>query len=221
MTKKKLIAVILAFACLATTQTKATVTINLDMGFFYDQYTNIVASNAIALLVADTSGLGLAGLTNLAWNSSLTVGAPLTLESGMTTNLILGKWNIKDTSTYDGYLMNAVNSLLLTPPLATGEGLYIMWFPTLTLTSSQPGVGTYYGVYRDTNSVPLDGAQPWVIPNDGSTVTLQAFTPDIEGGNTPISSLLAKYQTIPEPSAFALVGLGLAGMLVLRRRRRS
>jgi|GEM_PF-3600810 len=40
--------------------------------------------------------------------------------------------------------------------------------------------------------------------------------------STPYGDMpYVKLSVVPEPSAFALVGLGLAGMLVLRRRRRS
>ena len=168
-------------------------------GDLEDQNGAITSSNAIALLVVDTSGLGLAGLTNLAPNSSLSVGSQLTDTGGTAVAQIIGKFVITDSSGQDGLLGAAVSGLALDPPLATGQNLWLLWFPALTSSSTQPGNGTYFGVYRDPNTTPIDGGQPWVIPSDGSTVDLNALSPS-EGGNTSQSDLAAKYRTIGSSS---------------------
>lgn len=190
---KKLSAIATLVACMMIHQAAATVTILVSVADLQDQNGALTGSNAIALLVADTSGLGLAGLTNLAVDSSLALGAQLTQTGGTPVGQIVGKWTIAASSLQNGMLTDVAH-LTLDPPLASGQNLWLLWFPSLTSSSTQPGSGTYFGVYRDPNSPPIDGGEPWVIPSDGSTVTLAAHSTS-QGGNTPQSSLRANYRT--------------------------
>src|SRR5438552_4190437 len=92
---KKLSAIVIVATCLIAYEARATVVINMAVGDLQDQLGNITPSNSIAILVSDTTGLGLAGgVTNLAANSGLTLGGNLTIQGGGVGDQIIGKWRI-------------------------------------------------------------------------------------------------------------------------------
>jgi hypothetical protein len=215
---KKLVTVIVAVSCLAAYQAKAGILMNFGVGDLTDQTSTLVNDNAIALIVANTSGLGLAGgVNNLAGTSSLVVGTDLTIQGGGVGDLILGKANITASSGQTGYFGGTSGAWTLgLQGLAAGETVYVMWFPSLTMASTSPGAGTFYGAL--TNPGPLDSGQAWVIPADGQTTELDANNAN-EGGTYPNGNLSANFQTVvPEPSSILLVVTGLLGLLGLRRR---
>jgi hypothetical protein len=216
---KKLVTVIVAVSCLAAYQAKAGILMNFGVGDLTDQTSTLVNDNAIALIVANTSGLGLAGgVNNLAGTSSLVVGTDLTIQGGGVGDLILGKANITASSGQTGYFGGTSGAWTLgLQGLAAGETVYVMWFPSLTMASTSPGAGTFYGAL--TNPGPLDSGQAWVIPADGQTTELDANNAN-EGGTYPNANLKANFQTVavPEPSSILLVVTGLLGLLGLRRR---
>jgi len=220
---KKLTAIAIVATCLVAYQAQATIVINMAVGNLQDQNGVVTPAPAIALLVSDTSGLGYAGgISNLAANSSLTLGSDLTIQGGGTGDQIIGKWVIAAGSGANGLLSDST-SFTLAAPLATAQNLYLLWFPTLTSSSSTPGNGTHYGGYQASalESAAVLG-QPWLMPADGANITLGALTP-ANGGITAQSSLNASFATVsvPEPSSIALVVIGLFGAVGIVRRRRS
>jgi len=116
----------------------------------------------------------------------------------------------------------------VTPP--TGQLLGLMWFPGITFTQWQAGAtptaGQRFGFYNPTfygnsNNNP-DGGNPWAVPNAGSLINLNFFTTDSSGGGTQlISEGFADFMVVPEPSTFALFGLGGIGVALIRRRAKS
>jgi hypothetical protein len=58
----------------------------------------------------------------------------------------------------------------------------------------------------------------WVVPNDGFTVNLDFITQSV-GGSLPDSLGFANFIVIPEPSTYALIGLGLLGLIFIARRK--
>jgi hypothetical protein len=217
----KAISVMLIVMCLAAYQTKANVGLFVTVADLEDQNGNLIPTNTLAIMVADTTGLGMGGgVSNLAANSSLALGTNLTIQGGGAGDLIVGRWNSFSGSDQQG-LLSDVAFVSLHPPLATGENLYLLWFPTLTLSDTAIGAGVQYGGYGGAAATAiLDGGNAWQLPSDGGALELNAITPN-EGGATPQANLAASFVTpimlIPEPSSIVLVAIGLFGALGLSR----
>jgi len=177
-------------------------------------------NNMLGIVVADTSGLGLGGgVTNLAANSSLVAGNSLTVVGGGTGDYILGAFNTSADSGQQGLLSENVTQTLNTHGITAGENVYVLWFPTLTLSATTIGAGVSYGGYGGAAATAIaDGGAPWTVPVSG-TVSMNALTSD-NGGATSQTSLDASFVTpVPEPSSIALVLIGLFGAVGLVRRR--
>jgi hypothetical protein len=216
---KKYIAFTTAIICMLVSQAKADdFTVNFGLGNLRDQNSALVVDGSLAIAVADTAGLGLAGLTNqLTGTMSLTPGSAIGSGNGYYL------MNLTANGTSGGYESGAVNNQTLTSPLATGQNVYIIWFPTLTTSSTTIGNGTWYGVIGGAQASPYsigEGGQAWTIPSGGSTVNMYADDAS-NFGSVPSSLLTAQWHTaaIPEPSTLLLVGAGLMGLITLRRRR--
>jgi len=145
---KKLTAIAIVATCLVAYQAQATIVINMAVGNLQDQNGVVTPAPAIALLVSDTSGLGYAGgISNLAANSSLTLGSDLTIQGGGTGDQIIGKWVIAAGSGANGLLSDST-SFTLAAPLATAQNLYLLWFPTLTSSPQHQETGRIMAVIR-------------------------------------------------------------------------
>lgn len=140
--------------------------------------------------------------------------------------ILLMKW---DLSAFDseGIFSDDTIDLELGAGLEAGVPLMLYWYPTLTLDSSEPGLGTPYGQYRDATGI--DGSAPWIMPDTvlgtPDTVSLKFFTQDATflapGGSNPVDAGRASLavQAVPEPSSVALLCSG--ALLLARRRRRA
>ncbi len=107
--------------------------------------------------------------------------------------------------------------------LTVGDPVQLYWFPTLTVSdydSNSLSEGTTYGFYRD--SVGIDGSAQWVVPGDGSTVSLKFLT-EGQGGSNPESAGWASLTVVPEASnlIFGALALGLVACRVVPQIRRS
>jgi len=129
-----------------------------------------------------------------------------------------------------------INSFVLSPGAATvGDKLALEWFPSITLgqylstgtanvTQGKlfglyyPGIGTGSILGTPTGSG-TDGSSNWVVPADGLGSYDLVFNTVSAAGSEPNSEGFARFTVVPEPSALALVGLGLP--LFSRRVRRK
>jgi len=105
-------------------------------------------------------------------------------------------------ATYAGelYMIEGFNNIAR-PDVATGQkNFYVAWYEGLEDTGAvAPGIGQWFGVYRESN---------WVFPEDGSTVTFG----NIASGTPLNQSNVSYHQVIPEPATalLALIGGGMA-----------
>lgn len=214
---KKYIVTAFATACLIVSQAKAdTFAINFGLGFLRDHNSALVPDGSIAIVVADTSGLGLAAF------NSLSPASPLTAGSFIGGDLILNSQPFSVPFSILAAYMNGTVYQNLASPLASGQQVFVLWFPTLTSAATTLGIGTQFEVIggngASANSI-AEGGNAWTIPAGGSTVTMYADEP-ANFGYTPVTDLTASFPLpIPEPSTIALLCMGLVSLTTIRRRK--
>jgi MYXO-CTERM domain-containing protein len=209
-------AAVIAMACTA----KATVTFNINADLLQTATAGTAApTSGLVMLVANTSTTGSFGSTSVQAGAPLGVGANI-----MTNDVILKEWSIGGSSGTAGAFYDTTGAL--STSLTTGNPLALLWFPTLTTSSSTATASAPYGIYTGPgNNGTGDTSAAWSVPAAGSTVTLDMYTSNAAFG--PYNSPLANSAGVasltvsgaPEPSRAILAALGM-GALLLRRRRR-
>ena len=117
------------------------------------------------------------------------------------------------------FALTTVNGVASTTTLDAGDPLQLRWYPTLTLASTAPGLGTTYGTFRsDTGEL---GGAAWVVPTDGVQSSVNFITVD-DGGSHAITTGFASNIVVgvPEPSSVMLLcsaTIGLLGWIKTRR----
>lgn len=220
---KKILMLAVLVVCLAAQAAVASVAIDMYVADIRAHTGAVVPDSAIGLMVVDTSGGLMATLGNgLAPDSSLAYGSYITNTNGQNVGKILGKWRIAEGTGVNGQLVAPAPAFILGGDVTSGRPIYFMWFESLTMASTSPGYGTWYGIFRDPTeapNMPEIGDWRWEVPPDGFGGIIGAFTVSTELGTFPDSALTAMYRTIPEPSTALLVGAGLLGLVAIRRRR--
>lgn len=206
---KKITSMLLALS-LGAVSAQATVNFSLFGGILRTSGGTAIADGGLVLLVASTTDSVFTGPLG---TDSTTVGSVFGGD-----NVIVGAFStsLANSGFTGGY--GASLNLTYSGNITAGDTLQLYWFPTLTTGSATFGMGTSYGVYR-TDSVRAGSDIGWVLPSDGSTVSLNFYT-NSTGVDTLADSLgNANLTTVPEPATtVALLG-GAAGLFVMHRRR--
>jgi len=107
----------------------------------------------VVCLVVDANGDGFSG--------------PATDAFVQDDDVLVEKWTIADANNTAGALfVNATVSY--TGDMTEGDSVALMWFPSLTSASTEPGEAVAYGMYTATVGAELDNSNPWVLPADGT-----------------------------------------------------
>jgi len=186
----------------------ATVSIVIEAGILYNSNgTTPMPDGGLLQLVADTGNDGFTAPTTTSF-----IGNSL-------NDVVLSSWAMDSTTAGVSGADIKTISFSISAPLATGQQLMLRWFPSLTISSSTPGL-TSYGQFTTTSGSLLDGStMTWYVPANGGTYGLNFLTGNA-GGSQLESAGTAAFATVPEPTSFALLGAGMVMMVTGRRRRK-
>lgn len=220
MKKIKTSLLVLACSFFWAQNADASITINVNADYLKNASGSAaIPANALVILVADT---GNDGFGSIASGASLGLNGAIDGAGG--DDLVLARWTAGGSSGEAGAFYDSSGPLTFpgsTTNWSVGDGLALVWFPTLTTGSTTATEGSAYGLYSGPGST---GSAPWTTPGDGSTITLNMLTTDgsFSTGNLPANTGNASLSVagVPEPSR-AILGLMGLSVLFLRRRRQA
>lgn len=188
-------------------------------------------TSTLVMLIADINGDGIDPLIAGSIASGLgdMTSNGLLLDGGGGDDLLLWRGDLSTNGT-PGLLVEFATLSLGTYGGATWSAssggsnqLSLLWFPSLTQSSTTLAGGESYGIYSAATSPGDSTSSNWFTPSDGTTShSLYAFTESsIFVGDTPDANLVADMTVaVPEPSQIAAVIGALAlGLVVWRRRK--
>jgi hypothetical protein len=159
-----------------------------------------------------------------------TVGSGVPTVGGQTTTELSGFPTASGPSSYDYFLSG--NNLWVTDDRASGAGGLQKWTLSggvwsLQYTIAESATIGDKGLAVDPNS--LSGTPTFYVTTtgntidkvvDGGTLALSSDTIEFTGAaNTGLRGIAFIPGVVPEPSVFALLGLGVVGLLSIRRRK--
>jgi hypothetical protein len=171
----------------------AAVAINMDAGILRSPDFTIAPLGSLIVFVASTTD----GTFNMPTPTNFVTGDDVVLA-----NLSLNYLNAPGSHS-ETIIVNFSGNL------GPGDPIGIFWYPTLTTSATSPGFGTPYGFYQfDT-----------VLPGDGGLIDALFATNSFFNGSLPDIAGVANLITIPEPTTYGLIGMGLLGLVYLARRK--
>lgn len=205
----------LALSLGAFSSASASVTIDVQAEVLKTSSGVAIPLDSRILVVADTSGNGF---------GTLQAGAAFAIDSlvagtddrivGVFDMSVWGEAGVFQTPSFTPEL-SSVTGWTANDPLA------LIWLPTQTSADSALIGGAEYGIFFGPTG---SGGDAWLTPTDGNPGSFFFFTSDAStlssAGTFAPNSSYANLQVaaVPEPGRFLLSMLGLA-MLVVRRRR--
>ena len=231
----KKIALSAAIALGITAQSIATISISLQADLLQNNLGSAAPLSTLYMLVASTTdgdfsfinGLIDDGQHVINGGTSTAIGSLLSPSGDLTPDdFVLFRGNLTAAGT-PGALDALVTGLNFAniPGWDAGDPLALIWFPSLTTSSTTIPNGTRYGIYTRNTSVPAEGSAAWITPANGvSNYPLGFFTQNGETfspGPTAVNSAAAGRSTltaVPEPSTLGMAALGIIGLMSRRRR---
>jgi hypothetical protein len=192
----------------------ASITINLDAERLKTSGGSSMPVDGLVILVASTA------------DSTFNGPSPTAFVTG--DDHLVGKFDLSAWQSPGVFTLGLKTSL--SGDWAAGDSLMMYWFPTLTIGSTAPGLGTSYGQYGYYGNATGTYGPQWVTPSDGGTVGLKFFTTDASflkpgGGPVDASAGLASLSVtaVPEPATCGMIAamVCLAGAVVSKRVRRK
>jgi len=103
-------------------------------------------------------------------------------------DVILASWDLADGGSTAGVFSGLASNLTFGDGFDAGDPLMLYWFPGSTKSSTGPGAGAHYGLFRDDTGI-MTGSV-WTLPADGTLLhALKFFTEEAtlssNGGNLP------------------------------------
>lgn len=191
----------------------ASVTFNLAVGPLLDQNGNAIPEGSLIQLIYLTGSKTTLSTDPLLPGSFVHEDEVVFCQFGMDSSL--------SGADIGGYSESSVVINFEDAGLTAGAQLAFRWFPTLEVGDT-PVAGDAYGQSNPLYLVGgVNNGDSWIAPGDGGWKDIVYMDNGIDfGGLVPTTELRATYQVIPEPSTYALGGVGLLGALVALRRRR-
>lgn len=167
------------FGLLGLALCPASVTLNVSAATLQDANGQAMPTSGRVLLVVSTN--------------DATIAEPTAQSFVSGDDQIIFSGNLS-SSGFAGVFSSSVQVLDLSGGVSPGDPIALFWFPTLDANASSPGAGTPYGRYAPSSGEEQDGSAPWVLPGDGSLVSLNMVTQS-QGGSLPNSAGLASLTT--------------------------
>jgi hypothetical protein len=209
---------LLSFFSLPVISTSQALLINLGLDEVRNFSGNSTATSTLALLVVDKNLSGTFETPQDGWSTAV---------GSFGSDFIAWRGNFSPSATA-GVFLEGISISIGTADVPANSAFGLYWFPTLTTGSATLTAGTTYGFYTSTNGTQFGSDSGWNTgSNDAATLTINAYTINNTGNlatnpepsGLSDASLQANLTVIPEPSTWILIGLGLASIIILRRRR--
>ncbi len=200
-------------ACFATAQIASGITFTLNMTMGGDS--TVFPTGSYGILVADTGGDGFQALTSSQLLQGATTLSPNSLL-GSNDLIVFSNLSLLSSGGNNYFELGATNfdtNLFTSANWAAGNQLGVFWFQ-----SGSSNAGDSFGFFRS-DSV-ANGTISFVTPSAGSTSSIVNTTAALGGTTTPqqySAQPPGGVIAVPEPSATALIVIGIAAVPIVRR----